>query len=513
VPPLLRIIKTTLGLCLGVAVAVVVAGAIYLNQVGFPGAYGEWLKQELAKRQLYLEFDSLHLSLKQGLIAHEVNIYQSPSDPRPTFTARELILDIDKSLALRGRLALREIFLRKGTSHFIAAENIEAIQAENIESKIYLDPGNHLRVRETSATVQGLDLKLRCDLSIPTPEGDAGGGDAGGPPIETILRPILEELTRWKIPTDSPPQLNIEVSGDLADQSKIETRFSLSAQNLTRNDYFLKSLEISGDVRNDLLTFDHILLIDKTGRASGQADWRGSTKEGRFHLSSSLQFQDFLQSCFGLKIAPQLKINSSPQVLVDGRMTQKDDGHFSIKASGQAHMGHFSFIGTNYTSLSSAFSWQDGDLYLQNLEVGHARGRLTGSFLAEGSEIRYRIRSNLPMEAFAPFLPNTGPTARTIADFQLTPKSQIALTLKGTVNRKNLKRWDTTGNANVTEFSYRGVRVKNIATQVSIKPGLSQFSKISLLIDDSTENARTRFKGPPSERLEVDAIPHPKRLL
>jgi len=229
-------------------------------------------------------------------------------------------------------------------------------------------------------------------------------------------------------------------------------------------------------------------------------------REGRFHLSSSLQFQHFLKTCFEIDVVPRLKIDSSPEVLVDGTMRQNDDGRFTIHATGKARVGKLSFIDTDYLGLSSAFSWQDGDLFLQDLEILHKEGRLTGDFLAQGPLVRYDFRSTLPLSAFNPFLPEKGPTAKGISNFQFQKDSQLHITASGTINRENLKEWDASGKARLANFSYRSLKAFDLATDFEISPLGAEFRHISLLPDDSKEKARLRFNGPASGRLLADVI-------
>ena len=60
-----RLAKTVLALALGIGFFAIVGGLIYLNQVGFPGQYGDWVRSELSDRGLHLEFTSLRFDLRR----------------------------------------------------------------------------------------------------------------------------------------------------------------------------------------------------------------------------------------------------------------------------------------------------------------------------------------------------------------------------------------------------------------------------------------------------------------
>ena len=72
----IRVARTTLLLSLGVICLAIIGGSIYLNQVGFPGRYGDWLKSELSDRGVYLSFDTLRFDFQRGLVATNVLFYR-----------------------------------------------------------------------------------------------------------------------------------------------------------------------------------------------------------------------------------------------------------------------------------------------------------------------------------------------------------------------------------------------------------------------------------------------------
>ncbi len=501
---LFRLGKTIIALLLGIILVGVIAGLIYLNQIGFPGHYSERLCEELAKRGVHLKFESLQFSLKQGLIAQEVQFFKMPDDERPTLTAKKVILGIDQSLALRGELKLREALITDASTHFIAAENLEVIQAHDIHSKIYFGPGNLLRIRKTSGRIQGINIDLTADLIQPVDEGS--DEDEGPSHLESVLRPLLDELARWEFSEERPPEIQATIRGDLSKPEEFHTNFSLLAENLSRHDYHLDKLQLSGDLRSRLITVDRIFLKDRSGQAEGQADWSLENQEGRFQLSSSLQFQHFLQTCFDLEIAPRLKINSSPEILLEGTIEQKEDQRISVRMTGEARAGPFHFINTNYEKFSSAFSWQDGSLFLQDLKVIHKKGQIEGDFIAQGSDIRYHFRSSLPLEAFRPFLPEKGHDAKTIADFNFTANSITNVNARGTLNRDNLKEWQAVGDIYFTNFSYRDLKAFYTLGDFNISPDKIEFRKVKVHIDDREEAVCLRFQSAASSELNVDAI-------
>ncbi|MDB4041655.1 hypothetical protein N9497_03665, partial [Akkermansiaceae bacterium] len=291
-----RILKNFIVTVMVIAVIGMIGGIIYLNQIGFPGKYGEWVRTELKERGLQIEFQSLRFSPRHGLIATEAEFFAQPGDEHPALTADYISIDIDKSFAIRGKFELRDIKIIGGTTYLPMQEGDEVLKAEDINATIFIQEDQRIRVRDATGMIEGVNIKLTADLKLPKrdeikPPEERGRSDH-------ILRAILKELERWKIPADSPPELTVVLRGDLADPGGIHTEFDLEANDLVRNDYALGTFSLHGDLRSQLVTIDRILLADDTGEAEGQADWDLLKKSGRFDLSSNLRIKDFLKSCF-----------------------------------------------------------------------------------------------------------------------------------------------------------------------------------------------------------------------
>jgi len=67
--------KTFLVISLAIALGSLIVSLAYLNQIGFPGQYGEWLRARLAERGIHLSFESIHYDLRKGLVATSVSFY------------------------------------------------------------------------------------------------------------------------------------------------------------------------------------------------------------------------------------------------------------------------------------------------------------------------------------------------------------------------------------------------------------------------------------------------------
>lgn len=499
-----RFLKNLIVTLLVIAVIGLLGGIIYLNQIGFPGKYGEWVRTELKDRGLHLEFDSLRFSPRHGLIATETVFFAKPGDKYPAMTADYISIDIDKSLAIRGTFELREIKIIGGTTYLPMEEGDEALKAEDIDATVFIQPDQRIRVREATGVIEGVNINLTADLKLPKDEGGEAPEERGR--TDLILRALLAELDRWKIPAEAPPELTFVLRGDLGDPSNIHTEFSLEANDLVRNEYSLGTISLHGDLRSQLITIDRILLADDSGEAEGEADWDLLKKSGRFDLSSSLRIKDFLKSCFEVEVMTKLDQEESPNIKVEGTIFQREDQSISVKAIGYAHIGPFRFLDTTYTGLESEFSWHDGDLFLQGMKMNHEKGAITGDFLMKGDDIRYRLRSNLPLSAFAPVIVADSATDKLLSQFSFQDESVLALEVEGRMKRSDKRKWAAKGRAYSTTVNYRSVAMHQLRSHFDITEKKIEFSRVEAIINDDAEKVRKRYGGSTSQPIFADLI-------
>ena len=503
-----RLAKTVLSLALGIGFFTIVGGLIYLNQVGFPGQYGDWVCNELSNRGLHLNFSSMRFDPNRGLVATDVKFYAEHGDSVPILKAKEVTLDLDKTKALRGKFKLISLIIIDGSTLVPTEMEDETLEAANINGRITMSDSGRLRFHDASGLIEGIQVSIKADVKPPKPrEKKQEPGKKREPgPANKILHLVLEEMAKWEIPEDSPPVLDFIIRGDLNQPDRISTEFSLTARNLKRNDYALKKLKITGDLRAQLVTLDTIFLEDETGHASGQSDWSLTRREGRFNLDSSLQFQHFLQSCFGIEVLPRLKMPQSPVISVSGRFAAPEGEKFSVQASGSGHLGNFLFLETPYEELGADFSWNDGDLYLRDLVVKHDHGQLEGDVLSRGNTIKYDLTSTLPLSAFDPFITSGSKTELELAKVKFRDNSTLNLDIEGELDHSDLTTWTSSGKAHLSNFTYRDTDLHHLKTEFEIKQGQQSFTKVKCLVNDNKEIARTRFGGNPSKELNVDSI-------
>lgn len=504
----IRVARTAFLLSFALIGLTIVGGLIYLNQVGFPGRYGDWLKNELANKGVHLSFKTLRFDFKQGLVATDVSFYSDEERSVPLLEGSEMTLDLDKTKALRGKFKLHSLRIIDGTAHIPVDHDGRNVTARDIHGEIEITEGGRIIVDDASGLIEGLRVNLSIDLRV----SKSKSKDDQSKPAETLksnqaLKKTLDELALWTFSAETPPQLAFKIKGDLAYPERLQTSFRLDAVQLKRGQYQLRKLLIAGDLQAQIVTLDEILLQDESGSASGQADWRVSKNDGRFNLDSDLHVQDFLNNCFNVKVLKDLSISGTPPVLkINGSFSSREDGGFLVTANGHGDIKKFSFLETDFDKLSSDFSWKDGDLYLRDLEIIRKGDHLNGNIMRQGDQVRFDLMSSLPLEAFKPFIKEDGPLEQALGHVTLSEDSSIALDVVGTLNLADRTDWSATGKVLLNNLTYKETRFHYLATSYQIAPDKAEFVNIEGLLDDDHEKIRLRFDGAASDPIYVDRI-------
>ena len=512
----IRVARTALLLSFTLIGLTIIGGLIYLNQVGFPGRYGDWLKSELANKGVHLSFKTLRFDFKQGLVATDVSFYSNEGQSVPLLEGSEMALDLDKTKALRGKFKLHSLMIIDGTAHIPIDQDGRNVIARDIHGKVKITESGRIIVDGASGLIEGLRVNLSSDLRI----SKIKTKNDEPKPTETlksnhVLRKVLDELALWTFSAEDPPKLAFKIKGDLGSPEQLQTSFQLDAVQLKRGQYKVRKLLIAGDLQAQIVTLDKILLQDESGSASGQADWCISSNDGRFDLNSDLHVQDFLNNCFDVKVLKDLTINGSPPILkINGSFSSGEKGGFLVTANGHGDINEFSFLETDFDKLSSEFSWKDGDLYLRDLEIVRNGDHLNGNIMRQGDQVRFDLLSSLPLEAFKPFIKQDGPLEQALAHITFSKNSTIDLDVIGTLNLGDRTDWSATGKILLNDLTYKGTRFHHLATSYQIEPDKAEFFEVEGLLNDDEESIRLRYKGAASDSIYVERILHdPKKNL
>ncbi len=502
-----RLVRTSLFLLVSVAALSLVSGLIYLNQVGFPGSYGEWIRRELDQRGIHLSFETLRYDPTRGIVATRASLFRGADRTAALLEADEMILDLDKTKALRGTFKLLGLAITNGYARIPLQDedNESFLHANKISGSLEITENGRALLRKTEARIEGIQLDISADLQL-APSAPREPDANSTSPIDQIILAFLDELAAWDLPEDTPPRLSLQLEGDLAKPKLIQTSFELQATQLRRHQYRLEEIKLSGDLRAKVITLDEIFLHDETGTLSGQADWSLEEQDGRFDLTSSLDPKRLFEDCFKTAILPEFQFLSPPSLVLRGRYSVTPDGTLSVRSTGEVNLRDFHYLKTCYDELTSEFSWRDGDLFLRNLTVAHSDRQLTGNVMIAKDQIRFDAVSNLPLTAFQPVIEPGSILESEFSQLTLSPGSEIKTKLRGTIDLAEPRNWTARGSIRIDNFTYKGTRAHHLATHFHLDQDRASFSEVSVLINDDKEPVRLRRGGRASSEILADRV-------
>lgn len=133
-------------------------------------------------------------------------------------------------------------------------------------------------------------------------------------------------------------------------------------------------------------------------------------------------------------------------------------------------------------------------LQIQEIDLQHKRGSLSGWMELANKQVRYQLESNLPPEIGKPFFPGQ-PLEKVLGDFTVNAASKTYVKLDGTLDTTNKQNWSVKGIGKVENLSYRGVPVVSVQTSMDLKHGSLLFSDIAVDFDYRNYELQRSFQG------------------
>jgi hypothetical protein len=457
---------------LTLTLAVVSLGLIFywLNSHGFEGRWSQRIADELARRGIHADFESVRFSPTKGVIATNLKIFTDES--RRTVTAKipDLRLDVDRGKAFRGQLQIRRVYL-ENAELTIPVTADTPLQIDNLTGRLSVDRHDRLIIESTEGTFKGMNIQTNIALDNFDPDKlrEGAGPDESSKRWVNFTEDLLRELDSWSFPDHSPPSLQLAVKGSFNRTAAIRTSISLSAPNLMRGRYRMQDVRLSGELGNRSLSVEELSFTDGVGKFSLQAHYDLEDKTGGYEGTSSIQIVDLLREGLEDDSLSEFSPEVAPQIRARGKFTLQK-GTMDLSAIGSLSCKSFHFLGIPFESINTDFSWKNGDIYLRDLVVNHESGALAGEVKVKNDLVQYRTQTSLPLSVYRPFIGEQSGLERVLTESEFDDDSKILIDAHGSVWRKNLSDWDATGEFTLENFRHNGVPVKLATAGFSMSP-------------------------------------------
>ena len=498
--------KAAAAITLALAVAVIGLGLYWLNSHGFEGRWSERIANELARKGIHAEFESVRFSPTKGVIATHLRIFTDASHKTVVAKIPTLRFDVDRGKAFRGKLQIRRAFLHDAEM-IIPVSSGETLRIEDFTGRISVDRHNRLLVETSGGLLRGIGITADITLDDFDLEKlrKGTGPDEGRDRRTSFTKDLLRELDEWSLPHDSPPALKLKVKGSFDRPTAIRTSISLRSREMMRGNYRIQDVRLSGELGNRSLNVEELSFSDRAGKLTLRAHYDLEDRTGGYEGVSSIQIADLLREGLKDDSLREFTFASSPEIKARGRFSIQDK-NMSLSAIGSLSCKSFRFLEVPFEGIDTSFSWQNGDVYLRDLIVKHESGEMAGEVRVKDDLVQYRTQTSLPLSVYRPFITENSGLDRALTESEFGENSRIEIDARGSVWRQDLSDWDATGDFRIENFSHNGVPIKLATAKFSMSPLDYIFDEVRATFDSPDNSKDPRAEGDATGTLRVEQV-------
>ncbi|MFC4994004.1 AsmA-like C-terminal region-containing protein [Rubritalea tangerina] len=487
-----------------------IASLIYLHEKGFSDAAGDRVAEEMERYGIYAEFDNLSFHLINGLTANNVRLFRSIERNVQIAELPALAIHVDKTKLMRGNLKINTISL---TDAQLAIPLVRGeaqspvINISDVSGSIDLPGAQSLSTTDLTGLYEGIRVTISCNIWRDAPKEDFVPDPESKSRRIAQYSQFLEQLQNWNWPSDSPPELKIFIEGNLSNPNKVDFDFLVQAKELDYKDYKMQDIELEGDWNQNLITLDNLAFSHQGERCQLVADFDLQQKNGRVKIDSTLHIQNFAKKVFNKRIMERFSSAGKTHIIASGKfqLPNEQQPKLDLQLTGNISGSDFSFNGASVNDLTTEFSWNNGDLYLDKLHVIHPNGKLHGRIIIKDQRVRYKMVSSLPARDYFPFI-RSEPLKRELSKLNFTSKSYIDVHASGRMNLEDKTDWESHGHAELRHFSHNGVPVSYAQGKYRLDRTTATFTDLTATFDYSDYAMRKAYNGPKSGTLTAKSF-------
>lgn len=477
-----------------------IGALVYVHEKGLSEAAGDRIAHEMERYGIFVEFDHLSFHILNGLTANNVRFFRSKDREIQIAEIPKLAIHVDKTKLMRSNLKINTISLTNAQLAIPlirGEEDSPILKIADVSGSIDLPGGQSVSTSDLSGLYEGIRVSIDCNIwrnklrknFTPDQELKQKRFDA--------YKEFQQQLTQWTWPASSPPELKIFIEGNLSDFSKVDFNCTFKAEALNYKNYSMTDVDVEGDWNQNLITFDKIAFRNHSKPFKLTADYDLLKKNGRFQLDSKIHIKNFAKEVFGKPIIQSFSAAGQTHIKANGtyQLPLSERDKLDLKMIGDVQCNDFSFRGCSLNSLNSEFSWNNGDLYLDNLLVQHELGKLSGRIIIKDRRIRYKTTSSLPAKVYFPFI-KSDKLKQELAKLEFTDKSYIDVHASGSINQDDKLDWESYGHTELHNFSHNGVPASYLTGKYKLNRSTATFSDITATFDYSNYPLREAYSGP-----------------
>lgn len=465
-------LRTFIALSLLTLIGVAAGLGFYAYEHGFTKKWRRLIMAEFEKRGINAELDKLTIDPMEGLVARKVRIYQDPEHRTLLATVNNITLDIDFARLLRDEQFLNTIDFRDADISFpIDPEDPESerLDISNLSARIEL-PDERININEARFNLNGLQIEITGSLlqpvkKIETAEEILEREARNREHLEAIkgrrnlFQKIAREIEKFHFDKNSKPRLEIAIFGDLDDAKSIEARMRLRATNIGRKNFYCDEVVARMKFNYPDVILDQFYIKDRFGELYAHAGHRLGDDTISFGLESSIDSHTLLRSLFETKALGEVVFYDKPKLHMAGdfflKMPEGRTG-MPLQITGGIDTGRFNSRGVPFLGFRTDFAIEHEKTFIRNLLLEHKTGDLSGQYLVDGDDMRYKGNLEMDPSVFLPFFTKEE-TKTFLRRFKFGNSPGISVQVEGSGQVSNPPGWHAKGRVALGPFQYNGI--------------------------------------------------------
>jgi len=460
--------------------------AIYAYDKGFTQRWRKFVKQEFSERGIELDFDKLTLDPLQGLVAHDIRIYESPARAQQLVQISDIKLDVNVIRAIAGdRDFIKSIDLKDSALSLpIDPENPmgDKLTIENLNARVYLSR-EKIEVRRITADLAGIDISISGSLFIedeskkdePTIGLDKKTVDRW----RSQLAAAFTWLENIRFEENAAPALVLQVEGDTSAEDGVLGSMRFTSGPFSIGETALDSASALVTMKGEDFTLKELHLTADDDVLHGHGSYSSKSKIIEFRVDSEINLPGILRSIHQdvPPILSEVVFYSHPEIHADGTWNLAVDN--GLELVGRVSCDRVSARGVHF-GIRGDFSASPTKLFIRNVELEHQSGSANLQLLKDGNTTRYDATVRLDPAIIAPFVRRPA-TAEFLRSFEIHNDSTVRINLEGGGEGNSMATWTSRGSVDLHEVKFRGVDITSFEADLRLLGPDQNYENIELI--------------------------------
>ena len=458
--------------------------AYYYYHTGFGRHWRAMLSKEFEAFGLEVRVRRLTLDPVRGLVAKDLQIFDSGRRQLIIAQISDLSLDINYANLFQGEPALNAVDLHNAKISIPVDPSVPKagrIRISQLQSRIYFFPGR-IEVRQASGVMFG--IRVQASGTLVNPGGfklpqklraDAQTRETGQ---QEFLRLFTTEMRKIRF-SGEQPALDFTFQIDLSAPASLRLQGGhLFARTLLRENYQLHDLDCRFSLESQKFDLEKLAVRDGRGELVAIGTWNLANGEKNFQARSGLDAAKLLANDPQFPWVKELSFDAPLEIELSG-VVRRDS---QMRLLGKLNFDEFTFRNVKFQSMRAEFSKSGSSWMVVNAQVTHRSGTLSGDVLNRPGDFRVRINSALNPTELAPLWPPK--FQRTLREWEFQTPRVFQATFSGA--SRSPAKISGSGRVWLGKTSFRGTLLNSASAAFELRNDVVRCDPVTVTRDEGS---------------------------